>query len=115
MNADSAGADPRRSDDKKSEEFVVQEAEDFVGQGGMVGSGLGEAPGSRRALLESQLHDVVCANCGVIARDVPAIAIEGARRQHEADAHPDIYLRRKKLELAILALNRRLWSRETTG
>lgn len=111
MNAESAGADSPRSDDKKSNEFVVHEAEAFFGQGGMLGSGLGGATGSGRALLESQRYDVVCAECGVIAPDVPAIAIEGFRRQHEADAHSDIYLRRKKLELAILALNRRLWRR----
>lgn len=112
MNGESAGADPPQSGDNEPDEFVLREAEILVGHGGMAGGGLGGSTGSRRVTLESQLHDVDCAECGVIARDVPAIAIESYRRQHEADAHADIYPRRKKLELAIIALNRRLWRQQ---
>jgi hypothetical protein len=111
MQREPSGNDSPQSSDEPLDKFAVREAEVLVGQGAMTGRGLGSAAGSRRELLESQLRDVVCAECGVVARDVPAIAIEGFRRQHEADSHPDIYLQRKKLELAILALNRRLWSR----
>lgn len=111
MNGESTDGNPPPSGDNTSDEFVTHDAEVFVGQGGMVGRGLAGAASSRRALLESQFYDVTCAECGVIARDVPAIALEGFRRQHEAEAHPDIYVRRKKLALAILARNRRLWRR----
>jgi hypothetical protein len=111
MRGAPVGTDRHADREDNSEDFVLREAEVLIGQGGMEGGELGEYAGSRRAKLAVQDQDVVCAQCGIVARGVPALAVQAYRRQHEEQAHPAIFAQRRKLELALLALNLRLWRR----